>query len=106
MPASWLPPGPATASSWRDGGCGSAAATPSARRGARGGEGGVALVPPSSTTPACRMETGLEPRPLLRFLQGLERELGRRPGGERWGPRPLDLDVLLCEARAIGEGDL
>ena len=55
---------------------------------------------------ACRFETGLEPRPLLRFLQGLEHELGRRPGGERWGPRPIDLDVLLYEDRLLDEGDL
>ncbi len=44
---------------------------------------------------ACRIETGLEPLPLLRFLKGLEVEIGRRPGGERWGPRPIDLDILL-----------
>src|SRR3990172_64563 len=37
---------------------------------------------------ACRFETGLEPRPLLRFLQGLEHELGRRPRGGRGGARP------------------
>ena len=55
---------------------------------------------------ACRFETGLEPRPLLRFLQGLEHELGRRPGGERWGPRPIDLDVLLYDDRVIDEDDL
>jgi 2-amino-4-hydroxy-6-hydroxymethyldihydropteridine diphosphokinase len=55
---------------------------------------------------ACRFETGLEPRPLLRFLQSLEHELGRRPGGERWGPRPIDLDVLLYEDRLLDEGDL
>jgi len=55
---------------------------------------------------ACRFETGLEPRPLLRFLQGLEHELGRRPGGERWGPRAIDLDILLYEDRLLDEGDL
>jgi len=55
---------------------------------------------------ACRFETGLEPRPLLRFLQGLEHELGRRPGGERWGPRPVDLDILLYEERTIDEDGL
>ena len=55
---------------------------------------------------ACRFETGLEPRPLLRFLQGLEHELGRRPGGERWGPRPIDLDVLLYDDRVVDEGEL
>lgn len=28
-------------------------------------------------------------------LQGLERELGRQPGRERWGPREIDLDLLV-----------
>ena len=55
---------------------------------------------------ACRFETGLEPRPLLRFLQSLEHELGRRPGGERWGPRPIDLDILLYEDRLVDEEGL
>ena len=55
---------------------------------------------------ACRWETGLEPRPLLRFLQGLEHELGRRPGGERWAPRPIDLDILLYGDRVLDEEDL
>ncbi|MDO8615227.1 MAG: 2-amino-4-hydroxy-6-hydroxymethyldihydropteridine diphosphokinase [Dehalococcoidia bacterium] len=52
----------------------------------------------------CRIETGLQPRSLLRFLKGLEHEIGRRPGGERWGPRPIDLDVLLY-ADAVVESD-
>jgi 2-amino-4-hydroxy-6-hydroxymethyldihydropteridine diphosphokinase len=67
-------------------------------------EGGLAQ--PSFYNAACRLETGLEPRPLLRFLQGLEREMGRRPGGERWGPRPIDLDVLLYEDRLVDEEGL
>ena len=44
---------------------------------------------------ACRVATGLEPEALLRFLQRVEFEVGRRPGGPRWGPRPIDLDILL-----------
>lgn len=44
---------------------------------------------------ACRIRTALEPRDLLLALQRLERESGRVPGGPRWGPRPLDLDILL-----------
>ena len=55
---------------------------------------------------ACSWETGLEARPLLRFLQGLEHELGRRAGEERWAPRPIDLDVLLCGDRIVGEEGL
>jgi len=58
---------------------------------------------PSFYNAACRLETGLEPRPLLRFLQGLEHELGRRPGGVRGGPRPIDLDILLYEDRVVDE---
>ncbi len=55
---------------------------------------------------ACRIETGLEPRSLLRFLQSLEHEVGRRPGGPRWGPRPIDLDILLFEERVLEEEGL
>ena len=55
---------------------------------------------------ACRIETGLEPRALLRFLQSLEREIGRRPGGPRFGPRPIDLDILLYEERVVREEGL
>jgi 2-amino-4-hydroxy-6-hydroxymethyldihydropteridine diphosphokinase len=63
-------------------------------------------VQPSFYNAACRLETGLEPRPLLRFLQGLEHELGRRPGGERWAPRPIDLDILLYEDLVMDEEGL
>src|SRR2546425_9325206 len=54
----------------------------------------------------CRVETGLEPASLLRFLKGLEHEIGRRPGGSRWGPRPIDLDILLYEERVLEAEDL
>jgi 2-amino-4-hydroxy-6-hydroxymethyldihydropteridine diphosphokinase len=36
----------------------------------------------------------LEPLPLLEQLLAIERRFGRQRG-ERWGPRSLDLDVLL-----------
>src|SRR5437867_665789 len=55
---------------------------------------------------ACRIETGLEPLPLLRFLQSIEHEIGRRSGGERWGPRPIDLDLLLYDDRIVDSDDL
>jgi 2-amino-4-hydroxy-6-hydroxymethyldihydropteridine diphosphokinase len=55
---------------------------------------------------ACRLETRLDPRPLLRFLQSLERDLGRRPGGERLSARPIDLDILLYGDRIVDEEDL
>lgn len=55
---------------------------------------------------ACCLETALEPRALLRFLKGVEGELGRREGGPRWGPRPIDLDILLYEGVVLAEDDL
>ena len=40
--------------------------------------------------------TQLEPAALLAELQGLERKLGRqRKEGDRWGPRVIDLDLLV-----------
>ncbi len=42
------------------------------------------------------LETSLDPRELLHGLLRIEREFGReRDGGPRWGPRSLDLDLLL-----------
>jgi 2-amino-4-hydroxy-6-hydroxymethyldihydropteridine diphosphokinase len=42
----------------------------------------------------CRGRTGLAPDGLLRYLKHVEFEIGRRPG-PRWGPRPIDIDILL-----------
>jgi 2-amino-4-hydroxy-6-hydroxymethyldihydropteridine diphosphokinase len=55
---------------------------------------------------ACRIDTGLEPESLLRFLKALEHEIGRRPGGPHWGPRPIDLDILLYSDRVLETADL
>lgn len=55
---------------------------------------------------ACRLATDLAPRDLLRFLKGLEGELGRRPGGPRWGPRVIDLDILLYGELVLAGEDL
>jgi 2-amino-4-hydroxy-6-hydroxymethyldihydropteridine diphosphokinase len=40
--------------------------------------------------------TTLEPLALLRLLKGIERALGRQPG-PRYGPRPVDIDILLYD---------
>ena len=55
---------------------------------------------------ACRITTGLEPGALLRFLKRVEFEVGRRPGGPRWGPRPIDLDLLLYGDVVMDSGEL
>jgi len=43
---------------------------------------------------AVRAATGHSPWGLLALAKRLEREAGRR-GGARWGPRALDVDILL-----------
>ena len=63
-------------------------ASPIVLNGAHGGAGrdfanAVALV-----------ESKLDPPEMLRRLKALEREFGRR-AGRRWGPRVLDLDIIL-----------
>jgi 2-amino-4-hydroxy-6-hydroxymethyldihydropteridine diphosphokinase len=40
------------------------------------------------------IESDLAPVPMLNHLKSLEREFGRR-SGRRWGPRVLDLDIVL-----------
>jgi 2-amino-4-hydroxy-6-hydroxymethyldihydropteridine diphosphokinase len=49
---------------------------------------------------AALMETTLAPVDLLRALQALERQLGKVPPTERFGPRSIDLD-LLTHGQAI-----
>lgn len=44
---------------------------------------------------AVELETELEPRALLDVLLDVERRLGRIRSGERWGPRTIDLDLLV-----------
>ncbi|RMH80426.1 MAG: 2-amino-4-hydroxy-6-hydroxymethyldihydropteridine diphosphokinase [Acidobacteria bacterium] len=46
------------------------------------------------------LETWLNPIDLLRALKSTEQKLGRRPR-ERWGPREIDLDILLYENHII-----
>lgn len=49
----------------------------------------------------------LQPGELLATLLEIERLLGRdRDREERWGPRPIDLDVLLWGPRAIRSPEL
>lgn len=52
-----------------------------------------------------RIETLLSPRTLLETLQRIERRLGRRTS-YRWGPRVIDLDLLLYDDRRIDEPGL
>lgn len=51
------------------------------------------------------IETTLSPQELLVRLKGIEERLGRRSRG-RWGPREIDLDILLYGERIIEEPKL
>lgn len=53
-----------------------------------------------------RLQTSLEPRELLTVLLDLERDLGRTRHGPRFGPRTIDLDILLYDDRTIDEPGL
>ncbi len=57
---------------------------------------------PRYTNAVAALNTGLEPVALLDALQGIENGQGRERL-ERWGPRTLDLDILLFGDRLIDE---
>jgi 2-amino-4-hydroxy-6-hydroxymethyldihydropteridine diphosphokinase len=55
---------------------------------------------------AAVVETDLEPRALLDALLAVERELGRTRDGPRFGPRTIDLDLLVFGNREVSEPGL
>jgi 2-amino-4-hydroxy-6-hydroxymethyldihydropteridine diphosphokinase len=52
------------------------------------------------------VETELEPRTFLDRLLDVERRLGRQRVGLRWGPRTIDLDLLVYGDRVVDEPGL
>ena len=55
---------------------------------------------------AIRLTTELAPGLLLERLLGVEQQLGRIREGERYGPRTIDLDLLLYGAEIVDEPGL
>jgi len=55
---------------------------------------------------AAAVETSLSARELLELLLGIERRLGRTREGPRFGPRTIDLDLLLYGDERIDEPGL
>ena len=55
---------------------------------------------------AAVIETDIEPEALLALLKRIEHDFGRRPGGQRWRARVLDLDVVLWSGGAYASADL
>jgi 2-amino-4-hydroxy-6-hydroxymethyldihydropteridine diphosphokinase len=56
---------------------------------------------PDFVNAAAGMLTRLAPHDLLGALQGIEKAEGRTRHGEQWGPRTLDLDLLVLGSLAI-----
>lgn len=53
-----------------------------------------------------RVNTDLEARALLDLCQRIEHAMGREPSDIRWGPRVVDLDILLFGDEKLNEPDL
>jgi 2-amino-4-hydroxy-6-hydroxymethyldihydropteridine diphosphokinase len=58
---------------------------------------------PEFVNAAAEIETGLSARDLLDELLLIEQRAGRQRNAERWGPRILDLDILLYGQEIIDE---
>jgi 2-amino-4-hydroxy-6-hydroxymethyldihydropteridine diphosphokinase len=52
---------------------------------------------PAFVNAAARVRADLEPPEVLDLVKGIERRMGRRAGGPRFGPRPIDCDLLLWD---------
>lgn len=61
---------------------------------------------PEFANAVLKIETSLSARELLDYVRQLEAERGRNRTGPRWGPRTLDLDILLYDDKIITEQDL
>lgn len=60
---------------------------------------------PAFLNMAVRAATSLAPADLLQRLKAIENELGR-VGSVRYGPRLIDIDILLYDDQMIDTGDL
>jgi 2-amino-4-hydroxy-6-hydroxymethyldihydropteridine diphosphokinase len=61
---------------------------------------------PGFVNAAASLSTDLSPRELLDALLAIERAHGRTRDGERWGPRVIDLDILVYGDARIDEPGL
>ncbi len=64
------------------------------------------LAQPEFVNAAALVRTQLTPRELLDALLDIERAAGRFRDGTHWGPRRIDLDILLYDDRIVDEADL
>jgi 2-amino-4-hydroxy-6-hydroxymethyldihydropteridine diphosphokinase len=60
---------------------------------------------PAFLNAVVRATTTVEPQQLLELLKRIEHQLGRRPE-RRWGPRPIDLDILFLGGTRVATATL
>jgi 2-amino-4-hydroxy-6-hydroxymethyldihydropteridine diphosphokinase len=60
---------------------------------------------PDFVNMVAEIDTNLEPPDLLKEVKHIEADQGRVPG-ERWGPRPVDIDILLYGDQVVNTSDL
>ena len=53
----------------------------------------------------CSIETDLSPQALLNLVKAIERNLGRKPT-LRFGPRPIDIDILFYDDLILDSPDV
>lgn len=51
---------------------------------------------PDFLNAAVEFESGISPEELLDAIKKIEKKAGRDFSAERWSPRPIDIDILLC----------
>lgn len=61
---------------------------------------------PDFVNAVAELDTSLPPLTLLKALQGIELRHGRARKDQRWGPRTLDLDILLYGQQVIDFDEL
>jgi 2-amino-4-hydroxy-6-hydroxymethyldihydropteridine diphosphokinase len=61
---------------------------------------------PEFVNAAAEVQTSLSASDLMQALLAIERDLGRERDGNRWGPRIIDLDLLLFGDAVIDEPGL
>lgn len=55
---------------------------------------------------AIEIETGLDPKALLREIKQMEHDLGREKPGQRFQPRIIDIDILFYDSIIYNEDSL
>ncbi len=55
---------------------------------------------------ACQVESVLRPHALLEYLKAIEGALGRDFSAPRWGPRIIDIDILLFRDEVLDDPNL